>query len=250
MRSLFWRSTNSISELEASLAIYEPLLWTAAILALLGVVLEVIADRHTFRDEAIKGSLKKLGEHILIFGWILEIAFGIASSNLSGLVIAKLRGEAAKADERTAVLQAQIQPRALSIEQQRQIATAVARFSGHKAMVSSYGLDGEGDALGAQIIGLLRSAIGNNNVVDARSSVVVTGGFERGIHVRGPMSERDFASVLGDALSGVGKLQTFVNDATPNSTTEIDGGGERFPAGTAFVTVTVGIKPVPVLALP
>jgi len=143
-------------------------------------------------------------------------------------------------------LEAIVAPRSLSLDQQRLIVSICTRFQGHNVSVNSYGMDGEGAVLGGQIIAVLRSA--GITVADARASTVVTGGFELGIHVRGPSAEREFVSALGSALSSIGKLRVAINDPPPKSGSEIGGGGQVFNPGVAFVTVMIGIKPVPLLA--
>lgn len=183
-----------------------------------------------------------------------QVASANASSRDAVVKVAEAEARAAEARSMAEAerlerirLQAIVAPRSLSLDQQQQIATAVRRFAGHRVLVSSYGLDGEGAALGAQIIILLRSVLGNDNVLDDRASLVVTGGFELGVHVRGPDSESALVSTLSDALSSIGQLQTFVNDPRPRTGGAMGGGGAAFPAGTIFVSVMVGIKPVPIL---
>jgi len=122
MWSLSWRSSSSVKELGSALAVYEPLVWIAGGLVLLGVVLEVVADRKV-KDTRSGDSLKKWGEYLLIIGLAGEIGFGIATADLSGLIIAKLNIETAK-------LLAQIQPRELSVEQQREIGESLRDFAG------------------------------------------------------------------------------------------------------------------------
>jgi hypothetical protein len=143
-------------------------------------------------------------------------------------------------------LEAVVAPRSLSLEQQRRIAAACSPFIGHRVVVESYGLDGEAAGLGAQIIALLRPVLGAANVLDSRASSMVSGGFELGVHVRGPASENDFVGALRAALSSIGQLQTFSNDARPQIGTMMGGGGRTFTSGD-FVTVMVGVKPVPTL---
>lgn len=137
-------------------------------------------------------------------------------------------------------------PRSLTVDQMRRMAEACRRFTGHKVLVSSYGLDGEAAVLGAQIISLLRVAIGNENVLDNRASFTPTGGFEFGIHVRGPDAERDLVTTLTDALRTIGQLATVANDP-PLLVGGMGGGGSSFPAGTVFVTVMIGVRPVPII---
>lgn len=158
-------------------------------------------------------------------------------------------------------LEAIVAPRSLSLEQQRLIVASLHRFSGHSVRLSSYGLDGEGAALGAQIISALRSA--GIVVEDSRASFISTGGFELGVHVRGPDADRDFISGLAGALSSIGKLQVFVNGPSFRAGATIGGsaamgGGATIGGGggavnvpipaTGPVSLMVGIKPVPILA--
>jgi hypothetical protein len=169
---------------------------------------------------------------------------------------------AAEADERASVnekeaqqlksenlqLEAIIGPRSLTLDQQKQIADACGRFGGHGVLVVSYGMDGEAAALGGQIISTLQSA--HIVVADGRGSITVSGGFDIGVHVRGPEAAHELISVLGDALFRIGKLKVAVNDPLPRMGTMIGGGGQTFAAGTVFVTVMVGVKPLPVLPAP
>ena len=76
---------------------------------------------------------------------------------------------------------------------------------------------------------------------------MVSGGFDIGVHVRGPDAEHEFVSVLGNALSSIGRLKVAVNDPLPKTGAVMGGGGQAFSPGTVFVTVMVGIKPVPIL---
>jgi Tfp pilus assembly major pilin PilA len=158
-------------------------------------------------------------------------------------------------------LEARVAPRTLTLEQQRLITGAMREFSGHPAVrVSSYGLDGEGAALGAQIISVLRSA--GIPVHDERAQTIVTGGFENGIHLRGPVSDNTFLLSLYNALSSTGKLDVFVNG--PSIRAGVTQGGSAMMGGnatiaggggmvndpvpkTGSVSLMVGIKPVPVL---
>jgi len=117
-------------------------------------------------------------------------------------------------------LEAAVAPRSLSLNQQKSIAEAVQKFRGHGVLVSSYGIDGEGAALAGQLITCL-SAVGIV-VADARASIVVAGGFETGIHIRGPAAEQNFVLALSSAMSEMGKLKVAVNDAQPRIGAAID----------------------------
>jgi hypothetical protein len=145
-------------------------------------------------------------------------------------------------------LEAIIAPRSLSLEQQRKIADACRKFHGHGVLVKSYGTDGEGAALAGQIIATLKSA--DIVVADSRGSEIVAGGFDSGVHVRAPGAELAFAGAIADALSTIGKLKVSpVNDPEPRTGAVMGGGGQSFTDPKAvFVTVRVGIKPLPVLS--
>jgi hypothetical protein len=146
-------------------------------------------------------------------------------------------------------LEAVIAPRSLSLDQQKQIADALRKFKGHGVLVKSYGTDGEGAALAAQIIAALHAA--EVVVADSRGSEIVAGGFDSGVHVRAPATEIDFAVAIADALSKIGKLKVFpVNDPEPRVGAMMGGGGQSFTNPHAvFVTVRVGIKPLPTLPM-
>jgi hypothetical protein len=144
-------------------------------------------------------------------------------------------------------LEAIVAPRSLSIEQQRQITDVCRKFVGHRAVISSYGLDLEGAALGGQLIAMLRVTLGIDNVFDQRASTMVTGAFELGVHVRGPAAEQDFITALSGALNSIGHLQVSVNDAPPRPGATIVGGGQTVSPGVEPINVAIGIKPVPTL---
>jgi hypothetical protein len=143
-------------------------------------------------------------------------------------------------------LEAAVAPRGLTLDQQKRIADEVQKFRRHAVLVSSYGLDGEASELAAQVISSLRSV--GITVADARASIVVNGGFETGVHVRGPDVERAFVIALGNALSVVGKLRVATNDPVPRTGGGIGGGGQGFTPGSVYVTVFVGVKPQPILS--
>jgi hypothetical protein len=141
-----------------------------------------------------------------------------------------------------------IAPRVLTLEQQRQIGGACLAFRGHNVSVFSYAGDGEGAALGGQIITAFTGR--GINVVDTRASSMSLGGFDFGIHVRGPDGELPFMYCLKDALDFIGHLEVApVNDPLPPRIgATVHGGGQSFIPGTVYVTIPVGIKPVPLLS--
>jgi hypothetical protein len=142
-----------------------------------------------------------------------------------------------------------VAPRSLSLDQQRAIADACRKFHGHGVLMQSYGMDGEAAALGGQIIAALQSV--GIVVADARGGTIATGHFDTGVHVRAPQADIEFANTLADALSKIGKLKVApVNDPVPRLGSGMGGGGQSFSNPNAiFVTLTVGVKPVPVIPI-
>jgi hypothetical protein len=165
-------------------------------------------------------------------------------------------------DERLAriKLEALVSPRRLTPDQQHQIATVLKGFSGRFAVVSTYGLDGEGAVIGTQIMEALKAV--PMRVRDERALTIVTGGFDFGIHIRGPANEQSLVMALARALHTIGKLDVYVNSpsvrggavlsgsAVIRGNAAMSGGGGPLgpggptPHGTP-VTIAVGIKPFP-----
>lgn len=142
-------------------------------------------------------------------------------------------------------LEAIIQPRTISIENQQKIAEACSEFKGHGAVVQSYGLDTEGFATGSQIIAVLQTM--KVIVADDRASTVSTGRMEIGIHVRTTdASEIPFASCIWGALNNIAKLATAFNDPPPPFRGAMFGGGGQSING-PHIMIMVGTKPLPLL---
>jgi hypothetical protein len=212
---------------------------------------------------------------LIAIGVAGELAIGIKISHVNGLI----RGKAAElrsknAGLRTAseqlvgilntevsendsevqrlkadnlALEAIIQPRTITVENQRKIVKSCGEFKNHVAVVESYGLDTEAFSTGSQIISVLQAM--KIGVADARASKVATGNMETGIHVRTTdASEIVLASCLADKLDKIGKLTTVFNDPVPPLRgTMIGGGGQSFAASVPRITIMVGIKPLPLL---
>ena len=138
-------------------------------------------------------------------------------------------------------LEALVAPRRLSVEQQRRLLEQWKVFAGKTVRVTSYLRDGEGAALGMQLIQVLRGA--GINTVSSLSSVDDFPGFTFGVHVRGVSAEAEFIDGIANGLTSIGGLQVF-----PKSR-ERPGGIARtlrskLPEGA--VTIFVGIKPISV----
>jgi hypothetical protein len=167
----------------------------------------------------------------------------------------------AKAEEaQLGKLAKEVEPRILTVEQQRSLIVELRKFSGRTVDVISYGLDGEGAALATQIISVL--SLAGINVRDDRASTVVSGGFDFGVHVRGPEIEQPFVLEMGRLFSEKGNLQVFLNTqsapraaivgrAAIGGSAALGGGSGPTTVGPSPtgspVIVQVGIKPVQVV---
>ena len=191
---------------------------------------------------------------------------GSELQTLSEASIAQLTDEAAKANDRaaqaekeTADLYTLTAPRRLTADQQAKIREQLQQFSGREVTVFSYGLDGEGAAIGTQIIRVLNSA--KIHTVNQLSSSIVSGGFASGIQIHGPSEEQDLVRALYSALHSIGKLDVTINGPALNGLSGMGGGaamggragmgggsGRVGPAGATPmgtpITIQIGIKPI------
>ena len=249
MWSLFWRSSNSITELEASLAIYEPLVWISGGLVLLGVVAEVVADRRNFKNENTAHSLKKWGEYFLVFGLVGEIAFGIATSILSGLIIAKLTLETSKINGRATALESEnlklqelIQPRSITLDQQREIGDSLRSFAKRQIEVWSESRDPEAYFFSAQILAALKYA--QMNVIDRRGMFTDSRASDIGVGILCPDEDKGLAVAIQKSLS---RFVANVVTGPPRPFVSAVGGSVTFSPAQPICAVGVFAKPLPIL---
>jgi hypothetical protein len=135
--------------------------------------------------------------------------------------IAEARRLTAEAQRETAMLYALTAPRRLDDKQKGDIGAALKPFANRTVTVATYGLDGEGAAIGTQIMEALgRVPI---SVRDERAGTIVTGDFEVGINVRGPASQKSFKEATVVALRDIGKLEVHI-DTAPASFGTLMGG--------------------------
>lgn len=140
---------------------------------------------------------------------------------------------AANANERAANLELAIEPRRLSLEQQREIGTACRKFSGHVVKPVIYVGDAEAIVLSEQIIAGLKSA---NLSLEPTGSIMSPGGLTSGIAISGPDSESGLVAALVGALSTKGKLTHVSRSDKP-----------VFAIEPNIVVVLVGVKPFAIL---
>jgi len=220
------------------------------ILIVIGVAGEGIFEVYVSRADSVLCTF----DNILLNEAKKEASEAVLGAATATIQVAEARRQTAELDVAAQQLKAEnlrleaiIAPRSLSLDQQRDIAEACRKFHGHGVLVKSYGTDGEGAALAEQIIAALQVA--NIIVADSRGSETVAGQFDSGVHVRAPAAEVAFAEAIADSLSTIGKLKVFpVNDPEPRVGAVMGGGGQSFTNPNAvFVTIRVGIKPLPTL---
>lgn len=143
--------------------------------------------------------------------------------------LAKQRQRAVKAEKDLLELQAQVQPRNLTPEQQTLIAASCRAFAGRKIEVRSYSTDLEGWRLGQ----LLKAAFefGGLEVADETANFMEFGGFTVGVIVRGPADQSDLIQTVQESLSRNGNIMISHQPTMP------------LPNETTRVVVLVGIKP-------
>jgi hypothetical protein len=226
LRSLFWRaSTSTIAQLEASLDMYELLAWVSGAVVLVGVIAEVASDRASFRNASTKRAWKFWGEMLLIVGLVGEVLFGIATSVISGSIIAKMGLEAAQ-------LQSALADRNLSQDQQIGIAKACMRWSGQTVFIRSYPNDHEAARLIVEIRRALELAhVRAEDRTGELTATWTSAGLVLGIHIDPGEGERLMAETLVKALRGSGRLSVEELSEMGSSSSVTD--------------ISVGVKPTP-----
>ena len=158
----------------------------------------------------------------------------------------KANERAANAEERAATLLAEIQPRSLSLSQQRDIANAMRAFSGRKVMVLSNRGDLEGYQLGKQILASLQSA---HLDVENHLNNAGGGGTYAGVSIGHSRSNREAANALKKALGSIlGNVLAFESHGTGGGNAVIGPvKGSYDPLEVPQFVVSVAAKPLPML---
>jgi hypothetical protein len=194
-------------------------------------------------------------------GLVVELLGVVKTSQLSGQIIASLEGQTgqarveiakanervANAEKRTAELLAEIQPRSLTVIQQRNVGNALRHFSGRKVLVSSFRGDLEAYQVGKQIVASLKYA-----GLDILENLGNAGGLpSTGVLIACSRSNREIASVLSAALQSTGALGNvpiFESHGTIGGGAELGAfKGSRDPLEIPQFEVLVASKPLPIL---
>jgi hypothetical protein len=120
--------------------------------------------------------------------------------------IAGAQKSAGEANERAAKLLAFIQPRDLSLKQQRTIGDALHNFAGHKVTVKSLSWDTEGYALGKQLVAVFEYAkleVSDQTGLDGLWGSVAL----RGVRIEATPSEIDLARAFAKILGSAGGIK-------------------------------------------
>lgn len=266
-----WRSLASVSGLWNSLAFNQ---WAAVVSALILTIGAVIEYRHQLKLLALLGAkwllrkatpfevcaLKKillhgLGPILVVVGIAGEVIFEgrtIILENGQGLVaeqtIASLKNATSDNERETAQLRhdnlellALIQPRELSVDQQKAIGNALRRFSGKSVFLRTYSFDQESMRLST----LLRAALTSGGIdvqfAPTPSPLILP----VGINVTG--SDESFVDAIKRACKSEGKLDLTDPKWKP---TQVVGGvfvGAYSPKAIS-VDIFVGAKPFTLVA--
>jgi len=208
------------SELESSITMIEKLLIFFGVLVALGVTGESIFGFKLWRRN---NDLKRIQEE----------------------EIAQLGERAAQANQRAAELQALIQPRELSDDQQRLTARSLRPLAGRSLLIGSHWNDVESARLAAQLKATLNSAgigVGIGNPLDWIGKYpeipvgLFGGGVVTGVEIHTGIEVWGADKVtVADALRRIGKLAATTPAGESPFKFEVPG----------LVTVFVGVKPLP-----
>ena len=232
-------------------------LWVGVFAVALGaisIVFQRLETRNIRKGRATSDLIAGIhSERAMIEKHISDVAIAEA------LTVASIANKAAEGEKLERVrLEALVAPRRLSIEQQRNIGDACLGITGRKIVVTSYGLDGEGFALGWQILSALHRP--GLNVSGNLAGIVQSGVFDTGVLVRTPPEEEGFGKCICHALHALGGLEVILNGerhvgnavmlgpATTVGPATMIGGGRIQPKGFlpagSPIEIMVGIKPI------
>jgi hypothetical protein len=266
-----WRSLSSVSRLWNSLTAVQ---WAAALSAVvltLGAVLEyrhqlkllaLLSGKWLFRKATPfevcalqKLLLHALGPILVVVGIAGDFVFGARTFILENRqelgaeqTIASLKNATSANERETAQLRhdnlellALIQPRELTVEQQKAIGQALRRFSGKSVFLRTYSFDQESMRLSALLNAALKSGGIDVQFAPTPSPLILP----VGINVTG--SDKSFVDAIKHALSSGGKLDLTDPKWKP---TQVVGGifvGAYSPKAIS-VDIFVGAKPFSVAA--
>ncbi len=196
--------------------------WGIAMTLLLGFAFTAIAIKAGSRKDSFSQIEEDKKSQLIADTYKLA-----GEANERAAVANKAAGEANERAEKEHLerlrLEAQIQPRTLTVGQQSAIGKALHRFAGHHVQVVSYGSDAEGMRLGRQLIAALQS--GGLVVFDNTSNLMTlgVGSVATGVQITAPQSEPILAQALVAVLRSEGKLEVIdpVMSSQPDLTLEI-----------------------------
>lgn len=179
------------------------------------------------------------GPILVLIGVIIEPIFTLGLFVYDESISRAQKAEIARLEVANTQLEAQIQPRRLTPEQQKAISNGLAPFSGHNVTVRSFSFDTDGIILAQQIQNALKPWIPVTNSI---GSIVPIGNtsLTQGVSVTGSNSE--FISALTTVLRDKGHL-VVNNDPPMYGRGTMAFGAISSPSSEALIFV--GVKPLP-----
>lgn len=131
-------------------------------------------------------------------------------------------------------LEAQIAPRSLDTNQQRELTATLMQFKGMTVSVSSYALDADAAVFGGQLLRAVKDA--GLTPIDRRMSEGALGSLALGVHVTG--TNPDLERTLIEFLNNIG-IQALSSEPPPSSGMSLGGQGVPYSC-----KIFIGVKPL------
>ena len=225
-----------IASLRFSLFIWEYVEYASVVIVILGVVGEYIAQfTKVSKCEPAKQTLEKHSTLVLIVGLVIVLVALERISATNGRISDALNEETEALRAANLELEAVIQPRRLTSDQQKGIVAVLAPFAGRSVGVESYGFDVDGLVLAWQLENVFVAA---NLKVDRKDFIGAGGGLELGVNVRG--SDAELVKAIASALRSIAGLQSVSENLPAFKHSTIIGGSRA----SGQVVIMVGAKPL------
>lgn len=210
------------------------------LLVLVGVIMEGSEIGNEIRTTGWRPIAPKLGFIALVLGLSGEMIFQTFIESTDSEYRIQNEQKVEQLKHENLILEKQVSPRRLSLEQQKLIVTELTKYSDKKVLISSYALDAEAFGLSTQLLNVFKAA--NITIFDHRASIMSLGGFAMGIAVSGKDKDLDAVNSIVELLSSNG-LGAFVSpkgqDTGPTMSTQNSAETEE-----PDITILVGLKPL------
>jgi hypothetical protein len=185
-----------------SLTFWEWVEGLATLAVLIGCIGEYLADfTDVPRNEAARTGFRKRSLILLICGLAIETLAMSRTFQISGREITHLENETAASKKATVELQAQLQPRSLTVEQQSELVERWRPFAGRTVSMRSYAFDPEAVGLCSQIWHALTAA--GVKVMGGCANFMSGSPFVMGIRIQCGETDTEFAEAAYQSLKSV-----------------------------------------------